>query len=57
MKSFIIGLGSEFEKVTWPSAAEAFGLASLVIAVAIFTGYYLGFFDAIFNSILRIIIS
>lgn len=56
MKTFITGLKSEFEKIVWPSAGEAFGLAAIVIAIAILVGYYLGLFDAIFAGILKAII-
>lgn len=56
MKSFITGLGSEFKKIEWPTGAEAFGLAALVIVIAVVVGYYLGLFDAIFAAALRAII-
>lgn len=56
MKTFITGLTSEFSKIVWPSAGEAFGLAGIVIAIALLVGYYLGLLDAIFAAILKAII-
>ena len=56
MKSFITGLHTEFNKITWPNAGEAFGLAALVIAMAVLVGYYLGLFDALFAAALKAII-
>jgi preprotein translocase SecE subunit len=56
MKTFITGLASEFQKIVWPSAGEAFGLAGIVIGIALLVGYYLGLFDAIFAAILKAII-
>ena len=56
MKTFFTGLGSEFQKIVWPKAGEAFGLAVLVIAIALLVGYYIGLFDAIFSSLLKLII-
>ncbi len=56
MKSFFTGLTTEFSKIVWPSAGEAFGLAGIVIAIALLVGYYLGLLDAIFAAILKAII-
>ena len=56
MKNFVSSLGSEFQKLVWPKANEAFWLAILVIVIAIVVGYYLGFFDAVFAGLLKLII-
>lgn len=56
MKSFISGLQTEFQKITWPTWAEAFGHAVLVIVIAIIIGYYLGFLDAAMSAGLKLII-
>lgn len=57
MKTFITGLGSEFQKIVWPKTNEAFGHAMLVIAVAVIIGYYIGAFDGLFAYILKVLIS
>lgn len=56
MKTFITGLGTEFQKIIWPKSGEALGHAILVITVAIVIGYYIGAFDALFAWVLRLII-
>lgn len=56
MKAFFTGLTSEFGKIVWPTTGEAFGLAGIVIAIALLVGYYLGLLDAIFAGILKAII-
>lgn len=56
MKSFIVGLKTEFGKIVWPKGNEALGHALLVIAVALLVGYYLGAFDSLFSWILKLII-
>ena len=56
MKTFITGLGSEFQKLVWPKANEALGHAILVITIAVVIGYYIGAFDALFAAILKLII-
>jgi preprotein translocase SecE subunit len=56
MKTFIGGLGAEFQKIVWPKGNEAFGIAALVIVVAVLVGYYLGLFDALFAMVLKAII-
>ena len=54
--NFIKGLQTEFHKLVWPKPAEAFGLAAIVIVVAVVIGYYLGALDALFETILRAIV-
>jgi preprotein translocase subunit SecE len=56
MQSFFTGLKTEFGKITWPDGSEAFGVAVLVIIIAIVTAYYLGLLDYIFSAILKLII-
>jgi len=56
MKSFITGLQSEFQKITWPKPAQAFGDAALVIVLALLVGYYLGLLDALFSLVIKAII-
>jgi preprotein translocase SecE subunit len=56
MKTFVNGLKSEFTKIVWPEAAEAFGHAVLVIGIALLVGYYLGLLDAIFAAGLKALI-
>jgi preprotein translocase SecE subunit len=57
MKTFITGLGSEFQKIVWPKGNEALGHAILVITIAVVIGYYIGAFDALFAFLLKLIIS
>ncbi len=54
--NFIKGLQTEFHKIVWPKPAEAFGLALIVIVIALVVGYYLGALDAVFAAILRAIV-
>lgn len=54
--NFIKGLGTEFNKIVWPTPGEAFGHASLVIGIAVLVGYYLGLLDAVFTSGLKALI-
>lgn len=54
--SFFTALGSEFGKIVWPTWAEAFGHAAIVITTAVLVGYYLGALDAIFAVALRAVI-
>ncbi len=56
MKTFITGLGSEFQKIVWPKGNEALGHAMLVITIAVVIGYYIGAFDALFAMLLKLII-
>ena len=56
MKTFVSGLQSEFKKIVWPTGAEAFGTAILVIVIAVVVGYYLGLLDAIFAAGLKALI-
>lgn len=56
MKTFITGLGSEFQKIVWPKGNEALGHAILVITIAVVIGYYIGAFDALFAFLLKLII-
>lgn len=56
MKTFANGLISEFKKIVWLEAGEAFGLAALVIIMAVLVGYYLGLFDALFAAALKALI-
>ncbi len=56
MKTFITGLGSEFQKIVWPKGNEALGHAMLVISIAVVIGYYIGAFDALFAMLLKLII-
>ncbi len=57
MKTFITGLGTEFQKLVWPKTSEAFGHAALVITIAVVIGYYIGAFDALFAFLLKLLIS
>jgi len=57
MNSFFTGLKSEFGKITWLGWDESFGVAILVIIIAIVVAYYLGLLDAVFGAILKLIIS
>ena len=56
MKTFITGLGSEFQKLVWPKWDEALGHAILVLTIAVVIGYYIGAFDALFAAGLKLII-
>lgn len=56
MKSFINGLQTEFNKITWPKPAQSFADAVLVIVIALLVGYYLGLLDALFSMLIRAII-
>jgi len=54
--NFIKGLQTEWSKIVWPKPAEAFGLAVLIIVIALVVGYYLGALDALFAAGLRAIV-
>lgn len=57
MKTFITGLGTEFQKIVWPKTNEALGHAVLVIGIALIIGYYIGALDGLFAYLLKLIIS
>lgn len=54
--NFINGLRTEFDKIVWPTPAEAVGTAVLVIVIAVLVGYYLGALDGVFAAVLRMIV-
>ena len=56
MNSFFTGLATEFRKIAWPDWDESFGIAIIVIVIALVTAYYLGLLDYIFGAILKLII-
>jgi preprotein translocase subunit SecE len=47
---------SELKKVTWPSRQEAINLSTIVIAVAIAVGLFLGGIDYIFSLLVRFLV-
>ncbi len=47
---------SELKKVTWPSRQEATNLSTIVIAVAVAVGLFLGGIDYVFSLLVRVII-
>ena len=48
---------NEFSKVTWPERNMTIGHTIIVIVLCILVGYYLGFFDGVFNKLLQAIIN
>ncbi len=47
---------SELKKVTWPSRQEATNLSTIVIAVAIAVGLFLGGIDYVFSFLVRFLV-
>ena len=43
----------ELAHVSWPTRKQAVGFTLIVIAVSIFTAFFLGFFDYIFSLIIQ----
>lgn len=48
---------AEMKNVTWPTRKQAINFTIVVIVVSVVLAYFLGFFDFLFTSGLRLIIS
>jgi len=46
---------SELKKVTWPTREQVRNLTVLVFVISGVFGIYIGFFDQVFSTVLRVI--
>jgi len=46
----------ELKHVSWPTRRQALILSAFVIGISFFTAFFLGVFDFIFTSLLKLII-
>ena len=55
--TFFKGVWTEAKKTTWLSPTEALGHTAIVVVISVAVGFYLGFWDGIFNKILQNLIA
>ncbi len=53
---FLKEVRSELKRVTWPTRQEAIRLTSMVIAVSIVVGIYIGALDYLFTKIMALLL-
>ncbi len=53
---FLKEVRSELKRVTWPTRQEAIRLTSMVIAVSIVVGIYIGALDYLFTKIMELLL-
>ena len=53
---FLKEVRSELKRVTWPTKNEAIRLTSMVIAVSIVVGIYIGALDYLFTKIMELLL-
>lgn len=53
---FLKEVRSELKRVTWPTKKEAIRLTSVVIAVSIVVGIYIGVLDYLFTKIMELLL-
>jgi len=53
---FIKEVKAELLKVTWPTKKEVVRLTSIVVAISLFVGLYIGLLDFIFTKLIQLII-
>ncbi len=56
VKSFLIEVRVEFDKVTWPSKKEAIALTAAVLAITFFFTAYLGIVDIFLTKLVSFLI-
>lgn len=54
--TFLKEVRSELKRVTWPTRNEAIRLTSVVIAVSIVVGIYIGALDYLFTKIMELLL-
>lgn len=54
--AFLKETREELKKVTWPTQQEVVRLTSVVIAVSLIVGLFIGAFDFLFTKIMEIIL-
>jgi preprotein translocase subunit SecE len=54
--TFLKEVRSELKRVTWPTKKEAIRLTSVVIAVSIVVGIYIGVLDYLFTKIMELLL-
>ena len=54
--TFLKEVRSELKRVTWPTKNEAIRLTSMVIAVSIVVGIYIGALDYLFTKIMELLL-
>lgn len=47
---------AELKHVAWPTRKQAMVYTAVVIAISLFTAGYLGFFDYVFSTLLKLVI-
>ena len=47
---------AEMKHVTWPTRRQAIAYTVVVIAISLITAAYLGFFDFLFSTLLKLLI-
>ncbi len=53
IRRFIGEAYSELKKVTWPTREQTRNLTVLVFVISAVVGVYIGFFDLLFNEVLK----
>lgn len=56
MVSFVKEAKAELLKVSWPTKQEAIRLTTVVIAVSIIVGIYIGVLDFFFTKIIQVVL-
>lgn len=47
---------AEMKHVTWPTRTQAIVYTAVVVAVSILTAFYLGLWDYLFTSLIKVIV-
>lgn len=55
IRRFIGEAYSELKKVTWPTREQTRNLTVLVFVISAVVGVYIGFFDVLFNEVLKFV--
>ena len=50
---YIKDVKGELKHVSWPTKSQTIWFTVIVIAISLFTGFYLGFFDFIFSKLVE----
>lgn len=56
LQTYIKDTKSELKHVTWPNKQATINFTIVVIGLAVFVGFLLGFFDFIFASLLKMFV-
>jgi preprotein translocase subunit SecE len=55
IRRFLSESYSELKKVTWPTREQVRNLTVLVFVISAVVGAYIGFFDLLFNELLKLV--